>query len=151
MLSEITFTQVLESDGGSFQMQVCMTQICAMNYVQLCHCEPAGHIGWASTVFPAFPFVYITLIFPLEAAPPLFCVQTIQVKLTHIPKVQGWARDQGLTDLNILTPGQSDWLMADHVTDLNQEGQWDSFLGLLIGWGRNWNTFLAGVATLVGC
>ena len=53
----------------------------------------------------------------------LLCVQIIQVRLTLIRKVQEWVHDQGRTKLNILTLGQSPWLVDGRMTNLDQEGQ----------------------------
>lgn len=52
------------------------------------------------------------------------------------PQGPGMVRDQGRTNQSVLTLCQSPWLVDGCVTDLDQEGQWDAFLGLLMRIGK---------------
>ena len=136
MLSEVAIYPSSGKDGGSLQMQVCVTQISAMSRVQPLWTNRTYRMAIDSFSCVSFSVNHLDFFFPLEIVSPLLCVQIIQVRLTLIPKVQEWVHDQGRANWSILTLGQSPWLVDGCVTDLDQEGQWDAFLGLLMRIGK---------------
>ena len=77
-------------------MQVCVTQICAMNSIQPLWSNRTYRMAIDSFSCFSFSVNHLDFFFPpLEIVPPLLCVLIIQVSLTLIPKVQEWLHDQG--------------------------------------------------------
>ena len=135
MLSEIT---IYPSSGKWWRQPsdegMCDPDLCNEQYTATVKQQDIqnGHFSCFSFSVNHLDFFFS----PLEIVPPLLCVLIIQVSLTLIPKLQEWLHDQGQNNWSILTLGQSPWLVDGPMTDQDQEGQWDAFLGLVMRIGK---------------